>query len=56
MARSLTVKTDEKPSTSYLLNFFLVLAFGWLLLTAFAAGATPATDQAAGTTPPVLGE
>ncbi len=36
MARSLTVKNEEKPSTSLLLNAFLVLAFGCLLLASFA--------------------
>jgi len=41
MARSLTVNHEEKPSTSYLLNFFLALAFGWLMLTALAAAASP---------------
>lgn len=40
MARSLTIKHEEKPSTSYLLNFFLALAFGWLMLSALAAAAS----------------
>ncbi len=45
MARSLTVKHDEKPATSPLLNSFLLLAFGWLLLSGFAAAnATTDTD------------
>ena len=40
MARSLTVKHEETPSTSPLLNAFLLLAFGWLAVTAiFAATA-----------------
>ena len=43
MARSLTVKHDEKPATSPLLNSFLLLAFGWLLLSGFAA-ANATTD------------
>jgi hypothetical protein len=34
MARSLTVQHDEKPSTSPLFNAFLLLAFGWMALTA----------------------
>jgi hypothetical protein len=39
MARSLTITHEEKPSTSPLLNLFLLLAFGWLLVTAVAASA-----------------
>lgn len=38
MARSLTVKHEEKPSTSPLLTFFLLLAFAWMAATAIAAG------------------
>lgn len=34
MARSLTIQHDEKPATSTLLNAFLLLAFGWLAMTA----------------------
>jgi len=34
MARSLTVQHDEIPSTSPLFNAFLLLAFGWMALTA----------------------
>lgn len=37
MARSLVVKHDEKPSTSPLLNSFLVLALGWMLVGAVLA-------------------
>jgi hypothetical protein len=39
MARSLTVKHEEKASTSPLLNIFLLLAFGWMGLTAIASSA-----------------
>ncbi len=41
MARSLTVKHDEKPSTSSLLNMFLLVAFGCLVLASIF-GAAPA--------------
>lgn len=41
MARSLTVKHDEKPSTSSLLNLFLFVAFACLVL-ASVFGAAPA--------------
>jgi hypothetical protein len=41
MARSLTVKHEEKPSTSLLLNVFLVLAIGWMALSAMLGNATP---------------
>ena len=37
MARSLSVKHEEKPATSSLLNFFLVLAFAWMGLAALAS-------------------
>lgn len=40
MARSLTVKHDEKPATSSLLNAFLLLAFGWLIMGAVFASAS----------------
>jgi hypothetical protein len=41
MARSLTVKHDEKPATSSLLNLFLLVAFGCLVLASIF-GAAPA--------------
>ena len=41
MARSLTVKHDEKPSTSSLLNLFLLVAFACLVLASIF-GAAPA--------------
>jgi hypothetical protein len=52
MARSLTVKHEEKLGTSPLLNAFLVLALGWmaaavLLAPAEAGDAPPATVGAA---------
>jgi hypothetical protein len=37
VARSLTVNHQEQPSTSALLNVFLLLAFGWLALSAASA-------------------
>ena len=37
MARSLHVKHDEKLGTSPLLNTFLVLAVGWMMVGAFVA-------------------
>ena len=42
MARSLTIKHEEKPSTSPLLNAFLLLAFGWLAVTAMVAASADA--------------
>jgi len=47
MARSLTVKNEEKPSTSLLLNAFLALAFGCLLLASFANAAPDSTPAPA---------
>jgi hypothetical protein len=50
MARSLSVKHEEKPATSSLLNFFLVVAFAWMGLAALAssfAGNPDAPDVAA---------
>lgn len=46
MARSLTVKHTETPGTSSLFNVFLAIAFGWLLLSMFAAASasSDATD------------
>jgi hypothetical protein len=43
MARSLTVKHEEKVSTSLLLNAFLLLAVLWLALS--AVGGNASTDQ-----------
>jgi|OpeIllAssembly_1097287.scaffolds.fasta_scaffold3265896_2 hypothetical protein len=48
MARPLTVNNEEKPSTSMLLNAFLVLAFGCLLLASFA-NASPSPAPLPGT-------
>jgi len=36
MARSLTVKHEEAPKTSRLLNWFLILAVTWMALTTLA--------------------
>jgi hypothetical protein len=44
MARSLTVKHEEKLGTSPLLNAFLVLALAWMFGGALIANAAPATD------------
>ncbi len=49
MARSLTVKHEEVPSTSPLFTAFLVLAFGWLAVSGLVAvahdGAAPEVPQ-----------
>lgn len=37
MARSLTVQHEEKPATSSLFTAFLLLAFGWMAVSAFFA-------------------
>ena len=37
MARSLTVKHEEKPSTTPLFTAFLLLACAWMAATAFSA-------------------
>jgi hypothetical protein len=42
MARSLNVSHDEVPSTSPLLNVFLLLAVGWMLLTAVVSSTADA--------------
>jgi len=49
MARSRTIKHTEKPGTSALLNAFLLIAFGWLVLSMLFAGADAdaAQDQQA---------
>lgn len=53
MARSLTVKHEEAPSTSPLLTAFLLLAFGWLAVSAAVA---VAQDAPAAPTGGVYGE
>ncbi|MCB9795716.1 MAG: hypothetical protein H6741_23730 [Alphaproteobacteria bacterium] len=53
MARSLTVKHTETPGTSSLLNGFLALAFGWLLVSMLVAGAT-ASPVDAPEAPPMI--
>jgi hypothetical protein len=47
MARSLSVKHEEKPATSSLLNFFLILAFGWMGLSAVASSFAANTEAPA---------
>ena len=42
MARSLTIKHEEHVTTSPLLNLFLLLAFGWMVVTAIAASTADA--------------
>jgi len=42
MARSLHVKHEEKLGTSPLLNTFLVLAVGWMMIGALLASAADA--------------
>jgi hypothetical protein len=44
MARSLTVKHEEKPATSLIMTAFLVLAIVWM--AASAVFASPAPDAA----------
>lgn len=46
MARSLTVKHTEAPGTSSLFNLFLAVAFGWLLLSMFAAASASDAPEA----------
>lgn len=47
MARSLTVKHEEKLGTSPLLTAFLVLAFLWLAASALAAASSESPANAA---------
>ena len=42
MARSLTIKHEAQVTTSPLLNLFLLLAFGWMVVTAIAASTADA--------------
>jgi len=53
MARSLTIKHDEKPATSSLLNVFLLVAFTCLVL-ATIFGAAPAEGLEAVETLPAV--
>ena len=46
MARSLTVQHEEKITTSPLLNLFLLLAFGWMLIMAMVASTADAGEVA----------
>jgi hypothetical protein len=50
MARSLSVKHEEKPATSSLFNFFLVLAFAWMGLAAAASSFASNAQSTAKTT------
>ncbi len=56
MARSLTVKHDEIPSTSPLLNSFLLLALGWLLISGLSAAASMSAPERPTTGPPADSE
>jgi len=47
MARSLTVKHEEKPATSLIMTAFLVLAVVWMAASAVFASPTPETPAAA---------
>jgi hypothetical protein len=42
MARSLTIKKEENPATSPLLNVFLLLAVAWMAVTAIVASTADA--------------
>ena len=46
MARSLTVKHEENASTSPLLTGFLLIAAGWLVLTAMFYSEADASEAA----------
>jgi len=37
MARSMTIKQEETPTTSPLFNLFLLLALGWMALAAITS-------------------
>jgi len=50
MARSLTVKHTEEPGTSSLLNVFLLLAFGWMIV-GMLAGAFASDAEITDATP-----
>ena len=47
MARSLTIKHEENPSASSLLNIFLFLAVGWMAVTALVASTADASTAPA---------
>ncbi len=44
MARSLTVKHEEKPSTTPLFTAFLLLACAWMAATALSAASAEETS------------
>ena len=52
MARSLTVKHEEKLQTSSLLNAFLFLTFAWMAAGAFFASMAEASAADAAVTSP----
>lgn len=56
MARSLTVKHEEKPGTSSLLNSFLLLALGWMVLGAVLASMANAASPEPASPAPVVAE
>lgn len=47
MARSLTVKHEEKPSTTPLFTAFLLLACAWMAATALSAASAVETPPVA---------
>lgn len=51
MARSLTVKHEEKLGTSSLLNSFLLVTFAWMIAGAVFAGSADASAAADAGTP-----
>lgn len=51
MARSLQIQPEENPSTSPLLTGFLVIAVGWLLLTALFSAPTVDAAEVDATAP-----
>jgi len=44
MARSLTVKHEEKPATSLIMTAFLILAVVWMTASAVFASPVPDAD------------
>lgn len=54
MARSLTVKHEEKPGTSSLLNSFLLLALGWMVVGAVLASMANAASPEPVSGPPAV--
>ena len=46
MARSLSVKHTEAPSTNSLFTFFLVVCVSWLLVASLTSDASASPDEA----------